>query len=194
MLELNQSILFQHYFLYGVAFLAVTISLVTDLRSRLIYNLVTLPSLLLGFGLHLAFWGWNAGLGMGLKWSLIGMLAGGLPFLVLNSIQSRAFGGGDVKLLAALGALFGAPMILQLLLRVAISGGIVALAVLILKGEVLSTLRRGLRRRAASKDMSEGSELEHKESDPKREDSLYIPYGVAIAVGTVWTLVEAFTL
>ena len=83
------------------------IASVTDFRSGLIPNWLTLPTLLLGPCLGAAFAG-----GHGAALSLLGMLiAGGLPLLFLHL---GGMGGGDVKLFAALGGLGGARLGLEI--------------------------------------------------------------------------------
>ena len=76
------------------------ICLVTDLRERKIFNVVTYPALAAGFILALAFGGVP-----GAELALFGAAVGALPALV--AFLAGALGGGDVKLLAALGALVG---------------------------------------------------------------------------------------
>ena len=72
----------------------------TDARSGLIPNWITLPPLLAALVLHFVTQG--AG---GLALSLAGALVCGLvPYLLF---RQGTMGGGDVKLLAALGALGG---------------------------------------------------------------------------------------
>ncbi len=95
-----------------------------DARRRRIPNWVTIPALAAGLGLHAA--------GGGLKASALGLavaLAIGLPLFAL-----RGLGGGDVKLLAAAGALTGWPAFGTLfLVNAALSGG-VAIGLLVWRG------------------------------------------------------------
>jgi prepilin peptidase CpaA len=73
---------------------------VTDARTGLIPNWLTLPTLLAALLFHLI----TQGVG-GLAFSLAGALACGLvPYILF---RTGSMGGGDVKLLAALGALAG---------------------------------------------------------------------------------------
>jgi prepilin peptidase CpaA len=104
---------------------------VTDWRSREIPNWLTGPAILLGFFLC----SWPASIqGFGLA------LLIHLPFFVL-----RYTSGGDVKLMAALGALMGHPAWLTFFVLQAILGGIVALFVSLHRGRFGQTLRRTLR-------------------------------------------------
>jgi prepilin peptidase CpaA len=79
---------------------ALAAATVTDLRARRIPNSVTLPALLLGLALNTALQGMDGGMtslqGAGLA------LAALLPLYAL-----RGMGAGDVKLMAAVGALKG---------------------------------------------------------------------------------------
>jgi prepilin peptidase CpaA len=159
---------------------AVSVSLVTDLRSRKILNVITYPALLAGPIIHGLVWGWSTRMGQGLEWSLIGLVVGGLPFLVFNAVNSSAFGMGDVKLMAAVGGLMGFPFIIEDLLYVALVGGVVALVALLWKGRLLRTLGRLVRRRRPAEAEGEAAEA------PEPAASIYVPYGVAIAFGTLW--------
>lgn len=166
--------------LVAVTGLALAISLVTDLRSRKILNVVTYPAILVGLAVHAVAWHWSARPGLGLEWSLIGLVVGGLPFLLINAFNAKAFGLGDVKLMAAVGALMGFPFILTAIVYVAVTGGVVAVVALLWTGRMRETLVRMFgklfRRRR--------DEAEEGEKPEKRE--LYVPYGVAIAFGTLW--------
>ncbi|RMG18891.1 MAG: prepilin peptidase [Deltaproteobacteria bacterium] len=169
---------------------ALVVSVVTDLRSRRILNVVTVPAMGAGLILHLAFHGWDAAPGLGLKWSLIGLLAGGLPLLLFSAFDPRAFGMGDVKLMAAVGALMGWPFVLRALVYTAVVGGVFALLVLLWKGKLTRTLGGmlgGLFRRDGQGDGTEGGGEGKKKGQQSREE-IYIPYGVAIAGGTLWAI------
>jgi prepilin peptidase CpaA len=109
---------------------ALTVALlgcVTDLRSRRIPNVLTFGAAAGAFGFHLA----DAGL-TGLGWSAVGWITGlalFLPFFLL-----RGIGGGDVKLLAAIGAWVGAGAVVWLAIYAALAGGVMALVVALSAG------------------------------------------------------------
>ena len=100
---------------------------VTDLRTRKIPNALTFGAAAGGFAFFLLTKGW-AGLG----WSAGGWLLGGLLFLPMFAL--RGMGGGDVKLLAALGAWLGPSRVIWLALYTAIAGGVFALIVALSRG------------------------------------------------------------
>ena len=109
-------------------------AVVTDLRSRRISNRLTYSSMLLGLLLNGLGAGWS-GLGhSGLGWLLaVGLML--LPFAM------GATGAGDVKLLAAIGALKGPEFVFQVALYGSLAGGVLALIYLVKERRVGSTLR-----------------------------------------------------
>jgi prepilin peptidase CpaA len=102
---------------------------VTDLRTRRVPNVLTFGAAAGAFGYFLAGEGW-AGLGQ----SAAGWGVGLLMFLPLFAL--RGIGGGDVKLLAALGAWIGPGPAVWLALFTALAGGPLALVVAASKGYV----------------------------------------------------------
>ncbi len=87
-------------FLKGLAIAGAFIAMFTDMRWGKIYNWLTFPLIAVGLALNAWLFGWN-GLGM----SLAGTIMGGIFYLGVAYIG--AFGMGDVKLMAAIGALGG---------------------------------------------------------------------------------------
>lgn len=85
--------------------LLVGISAFTDLRYGKVYNWITFPGMILGIGFNSISYGLP-----GLRDSLIGLLTGGL-FLILGFVWGGV-GGGDIKLLAAVGSLKGYSFVL----------------------------------------------------------------------------------
>ena len=106
---------------------------VTDVRAARIPNALTLLGVVAGLVAHAVL---PAGLGVG---AALAAAAAGLvvflPFFVLGGM-----GGGDVKLMAAVGAWLGWPAILTAALTIAIVGGGVALVVAISRGYLRQAL------------------------------------------------------
>jgi prepilin peptidase CpaA len=148
----------------------------TDLSQRKIYNWNTFPAIGLGFGLALGealseeslHWLWPSLVGFALS-----ALVFGLPFLM------SWLGGGDFKLMLGIGALQGAPMdglfLAHAIYNISLVGAIMALLMLIWKGRLLAGLRGSLRL------------LVHPKTSISEERE-QLPYGLAISVGTLWTL------
>jgi prepilin peptidase CpaA len=98
----------------------VAIATICDLRSREIPDWISL--VMLGFGLTASIVGLS---GLSISQSLLGLTLGfalTAPLFYLGGI-----GGGDVKLVAALGSLLGPIGLLTALFWVAIAGGVLAL-------------------------------------------------------------------
>jgi prepilin peptidase CpaA len=104
---------------------AVTIAVVAgawDLRTRRIPNLLTFGAALAALAVH-AYAGGFAGAWMSVAGWLVGA-AFFLPFFALGGM-----GGGDAKLLAALGAWLGPAAIVWVALYSSLAGGVMALVV-----------------------------------------------------------------
>src|ERR1051325_8486915 len=106
---------------------------VIDLRTRRIPNLLTATLAAVGVGLAAAGFG-RVGLGA----SILGWLLG-LAFMMPGHIFG-ATGAGDVKLLAAAGALLGPKDTIYAFLYTAIAGGVLALVVAVARRRLSQTL------------------------------------------------------
>jgi prepilin peptidase CpaA len=183
-----------HIAIYILLGAALAISVVTDLRRREIKDIVTYPSFVLALLLRLAggaaqrqaegLWAalagaWGSAAGPGVASGLLGAAAGSALFLAMYlGTRGQAFGLGDVKLMAVVGAGVGFPMVLACLVFVVIVGGFEAVLVLLWQGKFLRTLG-GMARWAASKaGLARGGEGALQGGG--------VPYGVAIALGTAW--------
>ena len=107
------------------AFVLFTAALYTDIRTKRIPNLVTIPIALIGLVYHLLAAGSVAGLFYALKGLFLGCLLLIIPFML------GGMGGGDVKLLGALGALVGPVAVFWAFLYGAMAGGGIALFIMI---------------------------------------------------------------
>lgn len=156
---------------------ALVISVVTDVVSRRILDLVTYPAAAIALGLR----AWRVGLGdldTGVISGLVAM-AGSVALFGALALRRGSFGWGDVKLVGAVGAVFGYPLIMGALLFISLAGALQAIVTLIWQGAVWDTLRAvGLKwgqRLKLSKQVVQA---------PAR----HIPYGVAIALGSFWAM------
>lgn len=104
-----------------------------DLAARRIPNPLVLAGALAGVVLHVGHNGWA-----GLATSLLGLLVGFAVFLPLFLL--RGMGGGDVKLMAAIGALAGPQNCLLIFVLTALIGGVLAVALLLWKGGLAAAL------------------------------------------------------
>jgi prepilin peptidase CpaA len=104
--------------------LAVVLALacISDLRTRRIPNVLTLSAVATAILFHLLTGGWSAA-----GWSVAGCVVGAVLFFPMFAL--RGMGGGDVKLLAAVGAWLGPWQVVTAALATSIAGGIIAVAV-----------------------------------------------------------------
>ncbi len=112
--------------------------------------------------------------------SAVGFLVGfGFFFLFY---MFGGMGGGDVKLMGAIGALVGYPMVLPVLMFTSLIGGVMAVALLIWNKRVMRDLVRRLN--PAQKSAEEGSDADPSEDE---DEPTSIPYGLAIIAGCALT-------
>jgi prepilin peptidase CpaA len=162
-----------------LVFVLIAVCGVTDIHAGKIYNKATYPAIVLGF----AWNAWIAG-APGFKSSLLGFTVAAILMGTLTLLGGM--GGGDTKLLAAIGALKGYPFILAVLFYSFLVGGALALTVAIWQKRLLGTLGRVWRMLFAAVMYRLNPAAE-----PEERMSYKIPFGVAICVGTLWAqLVE----
>ena len=154
---------------------AITAAGVTDLRWGKVYNLVTIPALAAGLTLNTLAGGWS-----GLFFSLQG-LGLGLALLLTALLFGQYLGGGDVKLVAALGALRGPTFVLATLAVAIPLGGVIAIVYALSRGVLRDSLRRlgwTLYGRFVLGDTG----------PPEAGASLKFPYALALAGGALAAL------
>ena len=148
----------------------MTVATVVDLRTRRIPNPLTATMAVTGLGLA------AAGLSGISVWAALGGLVLGLGFM-LPGHWLGATGAGDVKLMAAAGALLGPALVVSAFLFTAIAGGALALVIAVQRRRLLATIGGTGRLVAGS---AEGRELLRASPAASR-----FAYGPAIAVGTI---------
>jgi prepilin peptidase CpaA len=163
--------------LWLVLTVALLISVVTDVVSRRILDLVTYPTIVIALGLRT----WLQGLGSVDAGLVSGLMSGAAAaaFFAILAWRGGAFGWGDVKLVAAVGAVFGYPLIMGALLFISLAGALQAIVTLIWQGAVWDTLRAVASRWGKRLKLSKNAV-----DAPAR----HIPYGVAIALGSFWAM------
>lgn len=119
-------------------------------------------------------------------WGVLTALGGfGAAILIyLPLYLLRAMGGGDLKLMAALGAVLGATLWFQLFIFTSLAGLVVALVVLHMRGGLTNALRNVgfilgslTRLRAPHK--------ERPDLDVGSEKAIKLPHGASIAIGAL---------
>ena len=161
--------------------LMVVASAVNDLASRRIPNRLLLAGMVGALGLHLASGAPLAGV---LAW-LGGMATGLVVFLPFYLIRGMA--AGDVKMMAAVGAFTGPLEAMHIAILAWCAGGVMALAIVLVRGRlwlVLSNLWTILRSALLRLPLAPGC------GTGGRDSVGSMPYGVAIAVGTMIILIS----
>ncbi len=160
---------------FGLLFAAAFL----DLRKKII------PNALVGAGLLLGFWLAYVRGELGSVWDgnpvgLVSALAGAVFLFVIFYFFYRlgGMGGGDVKLMAAVGALTGLRFGAWVLFNTSVVGMALAIGTLLWHGR----LREGLR--SSMRFFSK----KNRQEDAADKKQLTIPYGVAVLLGALWTV------
>ncbi len=172
---------------WGVVILASIIAAMTDLASRRIPNWLTFPLLLSGL-VHAGIVGsQTTGIWAGLLDGFSAMLLLAFPYVILFFLRG---GGGDAKLMGAIGAWIGLVNGLVVLGCVCASGVILAIAFAAMHGYAGQALAnvRGIAYGLVSSVISQGKGSDShdaaiKSAAPSPESMMQMPYGLAIVVG-----------
>ena len=147
----------------AITLTAAGVAAALDVRTRKIPNWLTFPAILLGLALNVASAG-AAGL-----WAAVLGTAAGIA-LLLAPFAMGGMGAGDVKILAAVGALNGATFAFRTFVYGTVAGGVMAVLVITANWSFsLAPRSRSL----------EGASIRRVRAEKS------FPYGVAIFVGTV---------
>jgi prepilin peptidase CpaA len=147
------------------------VAVVTDLRRRRIYNALTVPAMAIGLVVNTVVDGPR-----GLHWAATGLLLGAALFLI--PVAMGGMGAGDLKLLAALGAIGGPVFVFWCAICASIAGGVMAVAVLVAKrrfGTVVAPMALAV----------------YTHQLPSATSNIRLPYAIPIAFGAVAALILA---
>jgi prepilin peptidase CpaA len=164
-------------FHYGILVISIT-AIITDLIWGKIFNWFTLPTALSGLVLSSYFLGWSGGLQ-----STLGLAAGFIFYGWMFGL--RILGGGDVKLLMALGAWGGFRYTEEVALLGLILGGLFSLGLLIVSGKIVGFSRR-MYHFLLSVFVKE-LELQF----PKVDKTLTMPFGIPISIAAMWIAIAS---
>ena len=150
---------------WGVLGAGLILASAWDVRTRRIPDGLTLPLAAVGLLFH-ALRAGVGDLGSGAVGAAAGACLGAAP--LVYSAWRGGLGWGDVKLMAAVGAVMGLPAMVTTTACVALVGAVQATVVLLWNGEA-GAAAAGLLRRSPATGRA-------------------IPYGIAIALGTAWSM------
>ena len=167
--------------LWSLLSVALVISVVTDLSTRRILDVVTYPALAILLGLRFVYEG-VGDLEHGLVSGLVSAAGAAATFALVNLFwRKKGFGWGDVKLIAAVGAAMGYPGVVAALIFISLVGSLQTIVTLIWQGAVWETIGSVFRRLASRVKLLDASKIQE---PPGR----HVPYGVAIALGSFWAM------
>lgn len=157
----------------------MAIALLSDLRVRRIPNWLTVGGLAVALVVRAASTEVSVvdgGLGAG-----VGLLLA-LPLFLVG-----AFGGGDAKLVATVGAFTGASGLGAALLATMVSGGVIALVLMVRKSVLIPAILRAKDLALHAVTVGRRGEASTLQDAP---ESMKIPFGAAIALGSAvaWLL------
>jgi prepilin peptidase CpaA len=171
------------------------VATVTDVLRHKIYNWTIYPGILAALGLNASGWlllatgtateeplRWYLGF-IGLGASCLGFLACG--FLMLVCYVMFQVGGGDVKLMAMLGAFLGPEAGIEAMLWTFVLGGCMGLIVLIWRVGPLRLLARAFRQVAYTVRLRRWSPLSEEERSQLQPPLFLAPCALA-AVAIMW--------
>lgn len=153
------------------------IAAITDLRTRTIPNWLVLAGLIAGFALNIRWRGAE-----GILFALAGMGMALLIYLPLYLL--RAMGGGDVKLMAAAGAITGYQNWFVLFILASIIGGVVALCVVVFRGILWKTVSN-VGHIAAQMLRLRAPHASREELSIDSSKAMTLPHGAVIAVAAI---------
>ena len=161
-----------HLFQDVLLFVLIITAAFTDIAYGKVYNWLTVPAILLGLGLSIV--GWRTVAGVDPANHVFGFALGGGLFLIF--LARGWVGPGDVKLVAAIGAIKGLGFVIYTVFLSACVGAVMALGWFIWRGRLVEGLSGSLLLLVSPKRFKERY----------TEPTASIPYGLAIAIGGLW--------
>lgn len=178
--------------IFNVVILIVLILLSSyfDSAKKVIPNFLVMPAIIIGLFLSILMSGVE-----GIKFSVLGFMTG-LGIFIIPFVLG-GMGGGDVKLMAAIGALKGWRFVLSTAVFSGLAGGVIVIILLIKQKKLFLTLKRVLAIILKPIMFILTLTFENKKLKQFNNwlldsqinwEKQYIPYGVAIGIGAMITL------
>ncbi len=179
-------------FALALAFVVTTVAAMSDSATRRIPNVLTYPAILLGLGLSVVVWPilmqlreahpmaetalvWLAA--PGIIGAVMGFMA--CAGIGIFSFMFRGLGGGDVKLIAAIGAILGFQESIAVLFNALVFACIIGIVNLMFKGNLVRKIQ------AMSMALQVNLTLRKKALDVYPFGKSEAPFGVAVLLGLI---------
>jgi prepilin peptidase CpaA len=167
------------------------IATATDLWRGTIYNWTTYTGILVALGLSATATLMNRGdLSIGIQSSVVGFLSCG--FIMLICFVLFQIGGGDVKLLAMVGAFLGAQLGVETLLWTFVIGGAAAVIILIWKIGLVKLVKRLVQQLLLRMNFGSFDPLSEEEKKQMQLPLYLAPSALLATVVVKFSLVEYF--
>ena len=166
---------------YCVLVVVLVAAAITDVRTGKILNVVTYPAIAVGLVGHTLIGIFGGKGGLGLVGSVLGLAAGFLPLLV--AWLAGGIGGGDAKLMGAVGALTGVNFTLSAMFYGVLVAAVMAIFVMIRRRIAMATLGRIWRFLYLSFTPGKGA-------GPSGPGSPTVPFGLALCIGSIVALAQ----
>ena len=181
--KIAEAALWAQYLLLIPLGLVLVTAAITDWRHRKIYNWLTYPTVLVGLALHTIAFGWS-GLLAGLLTAFVVLLIG------LFILPFGWFGGGDIKLLIAIGATLGPGALFEIFFYSVFVGFLMGISLSVVSGslwDLLSRIGRFLKSIAVTVT-TRTNVTEAVETD----EQTYLPFAIPILVGAIFATTDVY--
>ncbi|MFQ5455020.1 MAG: prepilin peptidase [Nitrospirota bacterium] len=117
------------FFIYIILFSSLLVVTFIDLNHQIVPDRITFPGMI--FGIATA----STVLSTGMWGSLSGIVVGGGIFYIIAVVSKGGMGGGDIKLIAMIGAFLGWRDVLLIIFLASLSGSLVGVILMVFKGK-----------------------------------------------------------
>jgi prepilin peptidase CpaA len=165
-----------------ILIIVLFICLITDIKSRKILNIITLPTIVFGLVFYIFSSGFEGFLYSG-KGFLVGLILLLIPYLL------GGMGAGDVKLMAAIGALMGTSFVFYSFIYTALFGGVISILLFFKTYGFINTMKSlFINIKSFFFIIFFRNNLGLIVFSKEKKSRVEFPYGVAIVLGTFCTL------
>lgn len=117
------------FLIYALFFSSLVVLSMIDLYYKILPDIITIPGIILGIALSLFI------LPVGIKNSIAGFLIGGGLFYIVAIVSRGGMGGGDIKLIAMIGAFLGWKDVIITIMLASFTGAVVGVMMMIFLGK-----------------------------------------------------------